>query len=126
MMAEKAMLALLQSDGLIAALGLPVHFLEAPEGQEGPFMVLQPIAGTQMLEIGVAETTMQLDVFHADRFKAVETADAVVSALYHTSHSVDGMFITGLSVQRAAPLRVEDGTWKVPVDIRFLSKEKRI
>lgn len=125
MIAEKAMLVLLQDDAQIAALG-PVFFMEAPEGQEGAFMVLHPISGTQMLEIGVAQTSMQLDVFHADRFKAVESADSIVSLLYHTSHSVDGMFITGLSVQRTAPLKVEDGTWKVPVDIRFISKEKRV
>lgn len=125
MMGEKALLELLQTEERIVALGMKAWFEEAPEDAAEPMMVLQSIRGDQELEIGLASFEVQVDVYSPDRFTAVEKADALVGILHHASFTVSGMFMTGFAARRTAPLKVEDGTWKVPVEIRFLVKERR-
>ena len=123
MVSEKAFLEVLQKSEEIKKLKLKVYFDEAPESAREPFLVLYSISHSQILEIGAASCRMQLDVFHRDRFKAIELADRIVSLLYHRSFRTEEMFISGLSVQRTPLIRLDDGAYKVPLDIRFISKE---
>lgn len=123
MLTEKAFLKWLQENKDIKDLKAKVYFEEAPENVKEPFLVLYSISTSQILEIGAAVQRMQLDVFHTDRFKAMELADKLVVLLYHKSFRSEDVFISGLQAQRLAPLKVEDGTYKVPLDIRFICKE---
>lgn len=126
MIAEKALLSFLQTDPSVILLGLEIWWEEAPEAVKEPFMVLHAISSRQTLHVGFSHTAMQLDVFHRDRFKALETADAVIEAIWHRNAAAGDIYIMGIEAQRMPPLKAEENVWKVPVEITFNAKEKNV
>lgn len=99
------------------------YYMIADKSAEEPFLVLTPINNRAKHEIGVKQPTFQLDVFDKDRYRAVEKADSLCTLLFHNSFTVQKYFLTGLYAERQMALQVEDGGWKVPVDIRLICKE---
>ena len=123
MIGEKAFLEVLQSEKAFQSLKMKFYFEMAPETAKEPFAVLFPITNQQSLESGSSRISMQLDVFHKTVFSALEMADRIVSLIHHVWFRTSEGYIQGIVAQRTPPLRVEDGTYKVPVDIRFFYKE---
>lgn len=126
MIAEKAFLTFLLSDQAVGALGLGIWWEDAPEALTEPFMVLHCITSSQVLQAGFSRTGMQLDVFHSDRFRAMEIADALIQTLWHRNAAAGDIYIMGIEAQRMPPLKAEENVWKVPVEITFNAKEKNV
>jgi hypothetical protein len=119
---EKAMLAWLQ--GLSTGWGTNgVFFEEAETKQKEPFLVLQPISSSGARDAGVLHPIVQLDVYHADRYAAVELAERITSDLYLQRAFFDGIRIESVVAERMQAIKVEDGTWKIPIRIRFFCQE---
>ncbi len=124
MTADRLMLRALQESVEIKELGITkVFYLEADVKTREPFAVLTPITIGGKKEIGVKQSLVQLDIFHKDRYRAVEIADDIANLMFHRSFTLDSWYVTGLSAERVQAIKVEDGSWKVPVEIRFMCKE---
>lgn len=123
MIGEKAFLEVLQNEKAFQSLKMKFYFEIAPETAKEPFAVLYSVTNQQSLETGSSRVSMQLDVFHKTVFSALELSDRIVSLLHHAWFRTSEGYIQGIVAQRTPPLRVEDGTCKVPVDIRFFYKE---
>lgn len=103
---------------------LPVFFEEADQTQQEPFGVLQTILTGATREVGMMRPLLQLDLYNADRFKVIELAETVIGRIQFMDMASDGLFFSCLQAERSRPIRVEDGTWKVPIDIRFAVKAR--
>lgn len=102
----------------------PVFYAEADQGRGEPFAVLHTILTGATREAGMMRPLMQLDLYADDRFQAVELAETVVCRIQSVSMASEGLVFSCMQAERAQPLRVEDGTWKVPIDIRFAVKAR--
>ena len=119
---EKSLLAWLQD--LNAGWGTNgVFFEEAEAKQEEPFLVLQPISGSGARDAGVLHPIVQLDVYHTDKYMAVELAERITSGLYLQRALYEGIRIESVVAERMRAVKVEDGTWKIPIRIRFFCQE---
>lgn len=97
----------------------PVFFQRAPQGTVEPFAVLQTIAVPGAIEVGVQRPWMQLDVYGATEFEAVTVAEQAMDAIqFHSSRTGETLF-EHIKAERSRMIECEDGTWKVPIDIRF-------
>lgn len=115
---EMPMLEYLQQElGEILTGG--VHLALAPEVAQEPFGVLSPVSSGSVPETGTCRPWMQLDVFEDTRFHAITTAENVIEAIQMHSGRQGSFYIESVKADRAALIQCEDGTWKVPIDIRF-------
>ncbi|MBQ3729711.1 MAG: hypothetical protein IJS84_00125 [Spirochaetales bacterium] len=97
----------------------PVFFQRARQGTAEPFAVLQTIAVPGAIEVGVQRPWMQLDVYGATEFEAVTVAEQVMDAIqFHSGRTGETLF-EHIKAERSRMIECEDGTWKVPIDIRF-------
>lgn len=103
---------------------VPVFYGEAGQEQSGAFAVLQTIHTGATREAGMMKPLMQLDLYHPDKFMVVETAESIIQSIHFFSLYRDGLIFSSLQAERTQQLRVEDGTWKVPIDIRFAVKAR--
>ena len=116
MLFEKDFLALLQSrlTGICS-----VFFQKAPQNTAEPFAVLQTVAASGAIEVGVQRPWMQLDIYGATEFEAVTVAEQAMDAIqFHSSRTGEILF-EHIKAERSRMIECEDGTWKVPIDIRF-------
>jgi hypothetical protein len=97
----------------------PVFYAEADQDRGEPFAVLHTILTGATREAGMMRPLMQLDLYAADRFSAVELAETAVCRIQFISMASDGLVFSCMQAERVGPIRMEDGTWKVPIDIRF-------
>lgn len=116
MLFERDFLALLR-DRLDGICG--VFFQKAPQGTTEPFAVLQTISASGAIEVGVQRPWMQLDIYGATDFEAVTMAEQAMDAIqFHSSRAGETLF-EHIKAERSRMIECEDGTWKVPIDIRF-------
>ena len=122
MLFEKDFLALVQSklDGVCG-----VFFQQAPQDAAEPFAVLSTISASGAIEVDVQRPWMQLDVYAETQFAAVGLAEAAVDAVQFHSGRTGGTLFEGVKAERRAMIGCEDGTWKVPIDIRFYCRRIR-
>lgn len=97
----------------------PVWFQKAPQGKSEPFAVLQTITVPGAIEVGVQRPWMQLDIYGANEFSALTTAEEVMDAIQFHSGRTGGTLFEKVKAERSRMIECEDGTWKVPIDIRF-------
>ncbi|WP_320130252.1 DUF3168 domain-containing protein [uncultured Sphaerochaeta sp.] len=109
---------------MTARFGTRIFYGLAPETATNPFAVLQDISPNAQREISTAKPRMQLDVFAADQYSASDIAEEIVLALIFTSFTSGETYFQSVTAERTKALRVEDGTWKVPIDIRFSCRRK--
>lgn len=119
-------------EGLLAhvqSLGLVEHawFGEAPEGTpaDKPFIVLSAITCGGAREAGVLHPLVQADCYAPDIYAAVTLAETLAGTVDDEPFTSEGMRYEGVRAERTAPIRVEDGSWKVPVQIRFSVMEEQ-
>lgn len=103
----------------------PVYFQKAPQGTAEPFAVLSTITASGAVEVDVQRPWMQLDVYAETQFAAVELAEAAVDAVQFHSGRMGRTLFEGVKAERRAMIGCEDGTWKVPIDIRFYCRRIR-
>lgn len=116
MLFERDFLMLLQTR---LASVCDVHFQKAPQGKSEPFAVLQTITVPGAIEVGVQRPWMQLDIYAATEFEAVQKAEEVMDAIQFHSGRTGGTLFERVKAERSRMIECEDGTWKVPIDIRF-------
>lgn len=115
---ERAILEYLQQDAGSLLTG-GVFFELAPENAAEPFGVLHSVSPGSVPEAETCRPWVQLDVFTQTQTEAVEKAEAVIEAIQFHSGRQGTFYIGSLKAGRAALIQCEDGTWKVPIDIRF-------
>lgn len=116
MLFEKDFLALLQTklDGICT-----VHFQKAPQETPEPFAVLQTITASGAVEVGVQRPWMQLDVYCRTEFEVVVASEQAIDAIQLYSGRAGKTLFEKVKAERSRMIECEDGTWKVPIDIRF-------
>lgn len=120
MVVEKAFLSFLRADaGCMSALSGGLFYGQAPEGCSEPFGVLNLVSEGGVREAGCFFPLMQLDVYHAAIHQAAESAESIVQSIENGRGVAGVAYIQGVRCRRAPAIRCEDGTWKVPIDIRF-------
>lgn len=97
----------------------------APEDTlpESEFIVLQTISAQGAREAGVLHPMVQADCYAPTIQRATVLAEKLVGALDLESFEADGMRYEGVRAERTGAIRVEDGTYKVPVQIYFSCME---
>lgn len=115
MVFEKDFLSLLQEK----LQDLPIYFQTAPQNAKEPFGVLQTVAAGGAMEVGVQKPWMQLDLYTKTQFSAVETAEKALDSIQFHCGRKGGTLFEGVVGERRGLMECEDGTWKVPLDIRF-------
>lgn len=116
MLFEKDFLSLLQSrlTGICS-----VFFQKAPQNAAEPFAVLQTITASGAIEVGVQRPWMQLDIYGVTEFETITVAEQAMDAIqFHSSRTGETLF-EHIKAERSRMIKCEDGTWKVPIDIRF-------
>ena len=123
MVFEKGLLAHVQSLRLTGRTGME----EAPEGTSAdePFIVLSAITCGGAREAGVLHPLVQADCYAPDIYAAVTLAETLAGTVDGEPFTSEGMRFEGVRAERTAPIRVEDGSWKVPVQIRFSVMEEQ-
>lgn len=123
MVFEKGLLAHVQSLRLTGRTWME----EAPEGTSAdePFIVLSAITCGGAREAGVLHPLVQADCYAPDIYAAVTLAETLAEAVDNEPFTSEGMRYEGVRAERTAPIRVEDGSWKVPVQIRFSVMEEQ-
>lgn len=117
---ETAFLAFIRTRVVIQeAVGDSIFFEEAPQNLPPPYLVLHSITAGGAREVGTQKPWMQIDCFAADKFVATEMAETITASLFGVSYAMDGQHIQSITTERRRPIKVEDGTWKVPIDTRF-------
>lgn len=115
--------------GHVQSLALAGHVWEgeAPEGtgKDERFIVLQTVSAGGAREAGVLHPLVQADCYAPDIYAAVTLAETLAEAVDNEPFTSEGMRYEGVRAERTAPIRVEDGSWKVPVQIRFSVMEEQ-
>ena len=96
-----------------------IFFGLAPAATANPFMTLQDISPNSNREIATAKPRMQIDCFATDQFEAAMLAEKLVLEIQFCSFTSGDTYFQSVRAERVQGMRVEDGSWKVPVDIRF-------
>lgn len=115
-MFEKDFLTLLQTS--LAGV-CDVYFQKAPQGKSEPFAVIQTITVHGAIEVGVQRPWMQLDIYAATEFEAVQKAEEAMDTIQFHSGRTGTTLFEKVKAERSRMIECEDGTWKVPIDIRF-------
>ncbi len=115
MVFEKDFLSLLQEK----LQDIPIYYQMAPQGTKEPFGVLQTITTSGAIEVGVQKPWMQLDIYTKTQFGAVETAEKALDAIQFYCGRRGETLFESIVAERKSLIKCEDGTWKVPLDIRF-------
>jgi hypothetical protein len=119
MLFEKDFLSWLQGLETIREATNGVWFEKADEGQEEPFVVIVEVTAGGAREAGVLHPFLHLDCYAKDRFGAVALAEKVAGAIHGAGFTEGDTVFGKVTAERSAPLEMEDGTWKVPVIVRF-------
>ena len=104
-------------DYLQKTLGIPVFMGLAPENAKDPFAVLQTITTGAVRTLEFFHPLFQLDVYERTAEKATREAERVILFLNGTDAECDSTLFDSIRAERATLIRVEDGTWKVPIEI---------
>lgn len=124
MLHEKVFLKALQTDSQIKALGLTsISFFSAAKHTANPFCTLQSITNTGAREIRALRPTLQLDVFADNAYEATELAEMICGILNFQTFTFEGLYFSGVRAARSFCLEVEDGTFKVPIEITYHCQE---
>lgn len=97
----------------------PVYFKRAPKGTAVPFAVIQTIAVPGAIEVGVQRPWMQLDIYAATEFEVLTLAEEAIDRILFLSVRTGVTLFEKVKAGRSRMIECEDGTWKVPIDIRF-------
>lgn len=97
----------------------PVYFQRAPKGTAEPFAVIQTIAVPGATEVGVQRPWMQLDIYAATEFEVLTLAEEAMDRIRFHSGRTGVTLFEKVKAERSRMIECEDGTWKVPIDIRF-------
>nr|WP_321265214.1 DUF3168 domain-containing protein [uncultured Sphaerochaeta sp.] len=120
MLHEKDFLGWLRNNQQMKALfGSRIFWKLAPKKTAMPFMVLQDINARGFREIDAACPRMQLDCYSDNEFAVVELAEAVEKELFGKAFVYGTTSFSSMLAERAMVLRMEDGSFKVPVDIKL-------
>ncbi len=98
----------------------PVYFAEAPQGTKEPYLIVYPIVPGRVGEVKAFFPRVQISCYGEDQFKALALADSVIKRLDGYVGPMNGQVHTdSCHAERAQPIRNSDGTWMVPVEMRF-------
>lgn len=115
MVFEKDLLSLMQTK----IKNFPIYFQMAPQGTKEPFGVLQTVSTSGAIEVGVQKPWMQLDIYGKTQFEAVEKAEEALEVIQFYCGRKGETLFESIIGERKSLIECEDGTWKVPLDIRF-------
>lgn len=104
-------------DYLDSALGIKVYLCTAPDNSEEPFAVLTPITGGAIRALSYFHPLMQLDVFGKTAQEAIREAERIILLLNGSDAKYGSTLFDSIRAERASLIRVEDGTWKAPIEI---------
>lgn len=110
---EKDMLEVLNE-----ILGIPVFLAIAPERQREPFGVLNTIVTGRIRELSFFHPTFQLDVYERNPEKTTILAEQCIEKLHGSDAEASSTLFDSIRAERAMLIRVEDGTYKMPIEIK--------
>lgn len=120
MLHEKDFLGWLRDNQQMKSLfGTKIFWKLAPQKTTTPFAVLQDISSRGFREIDAACPRMQLDCYSGNEFMVIELAEAVETELFGKAFTYGNTLFSSVVAERAMVLKVEDGSFKVPVDIKL-------
>lgn len=101
-----------------------IYFLELEETDNTtfPYLVIQPILTGSTREVEFFKPLFQLDVYHNNKYKALEIANSVIDILKSVNGFYGTISISNCISERRKPLRLGKDLWKVPIDTTFNCK----
>ena len=105
------------ADLLNGRLGMKVFLALAPENAKEPFAVLTMIVPGAVRTLHFFRPTFQLDVFGRTPQEAIEKAEGIVLQINGEDAECGSTLFDSIRAERASLLRVEDGSWKAPIEI---------
>lgn len=101
-----------------------IYFLELEENDDKtfPYFVVQPILPGSTREVEFFKPLIQLDIYHSNKYIALEIAEAVIAILKNVNGIFGTITISNFISERRTPLRLEKDLWKVPIDTTFNCK----
>ncbi len=125
MISEKIFLEALQNNGEVKRIieGAKIYLGEAPKGAGDNLLVLNAITQGAIMEAGTTLPLYQLDVYHKDKFRAIEIADSLNVLFFREQMTVGNYFLAFRKIERLREEKCEDGTYRVPLEIKLLIKE---
>ena len=105
---------------LMSAFNGQIHYGEAPEGIEEPYIIVYPVITGRMKNVGAYFPTLQASVYHTDKFGVIAAAEQLVNETDGYRGILSGSTHTdSFHSERLKPLPNGDGTWMCPVDMKF-------
>ena len=91
-------------------------------GISSPFCPGRPVCTGRLLQLlaareGLADRVAQLDIFEKTPEKAIMAAERIILLLNGSDAGYGSTLFDSMRLERASLIRVEDGTWKVPIEI---------
>ena len=104
-------------DYLNGCLGMPVFMALAPENAKEPFAVLTPITTGAVRSLTFFHPMFQLDAYGKTAQEAITEAERIILRINGKDVESGSTLFDSMRLERASLIRVEDGTWKVPIEI---------
>lgn len=104
-------------DYLNKTIGMKAFLELAPENAKEPFSVLTGITSGAVRPLSFFRPTFQLDIFEKTPEKAIIAAERIILLLNGSDAGYGSTLFDSMRLERASLIRVEDGTWKVPIEI---------
>lgn len=105
------------ADWLNSIIGMKIFVGIAPENAKEPFGVLQMISTGSVRSLSFFHPLLQLDVFGENPQEAISKAEAAIGMIDRTDAQYGSTLFDSIRAERASLIHVEDGTWKVPIEI---------
>lgn len=105
---------------LMAYCSNEIHYGEAPDRVEEPYLIVYSITPGKNGRIKAHFPLVQISCFHSDKFKVIELAELVEEETDGYVGTMTGSTYTDdCHSQRLRPLRNDDGSWMCPVEMKF-------
>lgn len=104
-------------DYLNKSIGMKVFHEIAPENAAEPFAVLTTITTGATRALSFFHPMFQLDIFEKTPQEAISKAEETVLRLNGTDAEYGLTLFDSIRAERVSLIRVEDGSWKAPIEI---------
>lgn len=104
-------------DALGKALDFPVFLEIAPDKQKEPFGILRTISTGSIRNLDYFHPLFQLDAYERNPEKATRLAEETIGRINGMDAHAGITLFDSIRAERAMLIRVEDGTYKMPIEI---------
>lgn len=101
-----------------------IYYLEPSELDKEKFLLLYPVSTIARREAGALWMHFRLDVFHKNFFDLRKITEEIIDIINHKSFKKNGWIIELLRANENMFLKLEDDSYKIPIDIRFMCKKE--